>query len=74
MTMKQQDTLANWKHTTQSNITTGGLDYEHMSRIMSKDVAPVNNSRLTDDLQNLLLFPQKVPSPQGHSPIVQWTL
>ena len=59
MTTKRQDTQENLAHTTLYNITTGGRDFECSSKTTFKDVAPVNNSKLTEAQQNHLISPQK---------------
>ena len=59
MTTKQQDIWVNLGHTTLYDITTGGQDFAHLSKTMFKDVAPVNNSKLTEARQNHLISPQK---------------
>ena len=62
MTTKQHDTQENLAQTTLYDITTGGQDFARLSKTMFKDVAPVNNSKLTEAQQNHLISP---PKPQN---------
>src|SRR5271168_1824302 len=52
MTMQQQDTPGNYRHSMQYESIIGGQECEHLSRTMFKDVALVNNSRSTGILRN----------------------
>jgi hypothetical protein len=43
MITKRLGTLGNWKPSTRYDIITGGQDYVHLSKTMSKDAEPANS-------------------------------
>jgi hypothetical protein len=57
----------------QFDNTIGGRVYELMSKTTYKDVELVNNSKLTEDLQNQRSFPQKEQQQLAHLQIAPWT-
>ena len=62
MTMKWQDILGNWKHTTLSDNITGGQVYIPLSRTTYRDVEHVSSLKSTDTLQNWHFYLQKAKS------------
>ena len=74
MITKQQDIQASLKHTMQYANIIIGQDYEHMSRITSKDADCANNSRSTDRCHDLRISLQKELSRHDPLLIVLWIL
>jgi hypothetical protein len=50
--IQQQDILESFKHLMRSRNITGGQDFESSSRVTSKDVEHVNNSKSTEIHRN----------------------
>src|SRR5271168_5376969 len=73
MTMQQQDTPENYKHSMQYESIIGGLECERSSRTMSKDAEHVSNSRLTEILRNRHINLLKGQSQLDLLLIVHWT-
>ena len=72
MITKQQDTPAKLGPITRYDNIIGGLDYEPLSKTMSKDVAFANSSKLIDHRQNQHTYPQKVLNHCDPLLIVRW--
>jgi len=56
-TIRWQDTQESFKHSMRLKSIIGGLDYEFLSRTMSRVVELVNSSKLTETQRNLHLCP-----------------
>ena len=62
------------KHTTLLDNTIGSQVYEPLLKTMYRDVAYVNNSKLTDTLQNWHFYLPKGQSQLDHLQTVPWIL
>ena len=71
MITKQQNTLAKLEHIMQYGNIIGGLDYEPLSKTMSRDAAFANSSKLIDHRQNQHTYPRRL-NHYGPLLIVQW--
>ena len=69
---KQQDTPAKSGPITRYGNIIGGLDYELLSKTMSRDAAFANSSKLIDHQQNQHTYPWKVLNHCDPLLIVRW--